>query len=74
MKKEKKEVRINVRVSEKEYESIKELADSMNLSVSQLMRQAVLDKKKTLFIKSLDSIKVNTVDVTTSIDWLNAKS
>lgn len=74
MKKEKKEVRINVRVSEKEYESIKELADLMNLSVSQLMRQAVLDKKKTLYMKSLDNIKVNTVDLTTSIDWLNAKS
>ena len=47
MKKENKEVRLNVRMTVSEYEQFKVYAKELGISVSQLMRQAVHEKKKT---------------------------
>ena len=74
MKKENKEVRLNVRMTVSEYEQFKVYANELGISVSQLMRQAVHEKKKTYCMKSLERFRDDAVDITTKIDWLNAKS
>ena len=73
MKKENKEVRLNVRMTVSEYEQFKVYANELGISVSELMRQAVHEKKKTYCMKSLERFRED-VDLTTKIDWLNAKS
>ena len=73
MKKENKEVRLNVRMTVSEYEQFKVYAKELGISVSELMRQAVHEKKKTYCMKSLERFR-DDVDITTKIDWLNAKS
>lgn len=73
MKKENKEVRLNVRMTVTEYEQFKVYAKELGISVSELMRQAVHEKKKTYCMKSLERFR-DDVDITTKIDWLNAKS
>lgn len=73
MKKEKKKIRINVRLSERDYESFKVFAEELGVSLSELMRIAVLEKKKEYCLKYLEKYKSGETDITRTTDWLNSK-